>query len=189
MTSAERETRLEKLYAQQEHNRLALEFYTEQIKATRKEIMDLQAPETDAVAQAQTLEVLGHVMGIKEAMMTPTHPTTHPTLENKNPHQPSSIVALPMSAVEHAYMQRMAEWAKNEPDEDDAERCCLHCGVLVDLDEYEDELICFEVQRKNAAQASMQTQQTASGMSAGRIRIAPPPPYTNQTHTSPNNPL
>lgn len=62
-----------------------------------------------------------------------------------------NITVTPMSAVEHAYMQRMAEWAKNEPDEDDAGRCCLHCGVLVDLDEYEDELICFECKEERRA--------------------------------------
>ena len=68
MTSAQREARLEELYAQQEHNRKALEFYQEQILATRKEIMDLRAPADDEAAEVQTIEVMGQVLRIKEAL-------------------------------------------------------------------------------------------------------------------------
>ena len=55
-----------------------------------------------------------------------------------------NIIVTPMSAAEHAYMQRMAEWAKNDPPEDDAMTTCIHCGNVIDLEDEGDEAICGE---------------------------------------------
>ena len=63
-----RDERLQELYAQQERDRAMVEWYNDRIKETRKEIMDMRAPADEEAAEAQTIEVLGHVIRIKDAM-------------------------------------------------------------------------------------------------------------------------
>ena len=78
-----------------------------------------------------------------------------------------NITVTPMSAVEHAYMQREAERRKNDPP--DEMTTCIHCGNVIDLEDEGDEAIWQANASMNALQASMPTQQTAGGMSDGRI--------------------
>lgn len=59
----------------------------------------------------------------------------------------ATCTVTPMSADHHAYMQRMAEWARNNPPDADDITCCMHCQNAVALDEEwdnGDDIICVE---------------------------------------------
>ena len=62
-----------------------------------------------------------------------------------------NITVTPMSAVEHAYVQRMAEWAKNQPPEE--EITCLYCGNVIRFDGCDEdcEPICMDCSEERRA--------------------------------------
>ena len=55
----------------------------------------------------------------------------------------------PLSAAEHAYMQREAERRKNDPP--DEITTCIHCGNVIDLEDEGDEAICVDCAEERLA--------------------------------------